>query len=71
MIMELWIARARDGELQLFGEKPTRVEEWGCFILHKNPYSNITETSSMNPRWFPEVTWKNSPRKVEIKLKEK
>lgn len=61
--MELWIARDSCGYSQLYVEKPIKKD--GYF------------ESVPNTRWFtiscilfPEVTFENSPMKIELKLKE-
>ena len=60
--MKVWIARDRNGEVYLHREKPTRFvngvfasDDW--WILERCA--------------FPEVTFENSPREVELKLIEK
>ena len=63
MIMKLWIARDKDGELYLYDAYPKKQSEFfGC----KFGYSSMPLDGSL----FPEVTWENSPRKVELKLVE-
>lgn len=60
--MEIWIARDRDGELQMFEEKP---------VLIKNTYFIAqvgTSSMSLDNGMFPEVTFENSPQEVELKL---
>lgn len=61
--MKLWIARDESGYLYLHEEKPKmqynfQLREW-C--------SN--ETMELNPDFFPEVTFENSPMEVELVLK--
>lgn len=62
--MELWIARDSNGELWVYDHTPIKnadifqsnfdLEESRCFEL---------------PEWLlPEVTFRNSPQKVELKL---
>ena len=61
MIMELWIARDKDGYSQLFMEKP----------IKKNGYfEKVPNTKTFTISWllFPEVTFENSPQEVELKL---
>lgn len=57
-----WIARDEDDELYMYNEEPVRGEysfysrsDENCFITL---YDNL----------FPEVTWGNSPKKIEMKL---
>ena len=57
--MELWIARNKSGTLTLWFNKPTKQGDgWynndGFFILDSEQFS--------------EVTFENSPQKVELKL---
>ena len=58
--MKLYIARDKDTTLNLFYEKPTKSGEY--FIVKGSNYL------SLNRNMFPEVTFENSPQKVEIKL---
>ena len=60
--MKLWIARDKDGDLYLYDKKPIREEDY--FDLNTNSEYNTLLHSS----YFPEVTFENSPQKVEIKL---
>ena len=60
--MELWIARDKNGDIFLYEMKPIRKAE------HFARCGRCIEV--FNPYLFPEVTWENSPKKVEIKLKE-
>ena len=56
--MKLWIARMQNGELFLFRQEPKRVDGYfsGLAICELPPFN------------FPELTFENSPRKVELKL---
>lgn len=58
--MKFWIARDLDGTLGLLdGDKPKPIlGEW----IPNNNYYNIDN------RLFPEVTYKNSPQEIELKL---
>ena len=58
--MELWIARDMGGRLTLHNERPTYIANRGWNKVWAIPNSSI----------FPEVTFENSPKKVEIKLVE-
>lgn len=70
MAKELWIARDKDGTLNLFiGEEPMRDK-----LLASDPEERIFvreegEVVELDSRDFPEVTWENSPVEVELKLK--
>lgn len=55
-----WIARDRNGTLRLFDSKPVRFKwfgEWSESLV------------KLNPEDFPDVTWENSPQKVELILR--
>lgn len=72
MIMELYIARDKDedGGLFLYNNKPNFVEDEGLFLSNENSEDNdiLYDGIEIDPRLFPEVTWENSPQKVELKL---
>ena len=57
--MKLWIARDKDGTLCLYNAKPNKYTSW--FDLDEG-------SSALNDSLFPEVTFENSPREVELKL---
>ena len=62
--MEFWIARSFVGDLCAYTTEPTynnTIKAW-CY-----DYNNGT-LFVLDNRLFPEVTFENSPRKVEIKL---
>lgn len=56
--MKLWIARSEGGELTLHSRKP---------IYHKG-YGWTSVCTILNSKEFPDVTFENSPREVELKL---
>ena len=58
--MELWIARDMGGRLTLHYERPIWIANRGWNNVWAIPDSST----------FPEVTFENSPKKVEIKLVE-
>lgn len=60
--MKLYIARDKDGILNLFTDEPPKIEEKGAFWLASGSFMWIDQ------KLFPEVTWENSPRKVKIEL---
>lgn len=72
--MELYIARNKykdeDGELFMYNNKPVRVEDAGLFLSNENSEDNDIDYNGIeiDPELFPEVTWENSPKKVELKL---
>ena len=58
--MKLWIARDFDENLTLHFDRPTWIEK------HEYWYSN--RIIDLDENLFPEVTFENSPQKVELKL---
>ena len=67
--MDFWVARDEDGDLFLYNQKPsilkTEVDPWDCFQAPNKEFLVISN------ELFPEVTFENSPQKVELKLKNK
>lgn len=61
----MWIARDKDGELWVFGDKP--------FTDRCNTYWTIRAGAAIkvDKKVLPEVTFENSPKEVELKLKKK
>lgn len=62
--MEFLIARDKDGLLFLYEDYPRREAE--RFM----PCDNSVNYFEVDAGEFPEVTWENSPKKVELKLVE-
>lgn len=62
--MKLWIARDKDGLIYLYMKKPTLITRYLITRYFDTKYliGEIDETS------FPEVTFENSPQRVELKL---
>lgn len=61
--LKLWIARDLDDDLRLyFAGKPKRV------IKNHQGWWNGKNQKQLDPKLFPEVTWENSPKQVELKL---
>ena len=60
--MELWIARDFDGYLNLYVNKPSLDSNDNMYYVMEDDYLNIDK------ELFPEVTFENSPQKIEIKL---
>ena len=64
--MDFWIARDEDGDLFLYNQKPsilkTGVDPWDCFQTPNKEFLVISN------ELFPEVTFENSPQRVEINL---
>ena len=67
--MKLWIARDKDETLWLFKEYPIKKGE--IFYPTIDTTGKFTYYRSMPEDIFPEVTFENSPREVELKLVEK
>lgn len=65
MIMKLYIARDKDGSLFLYDTKPIRG--WEYFYSRRG----LNDGIELNQYTFIEVTWENSPKRVELKLVEK
>ena len=59
--MIMWVARDKDGELYLYDAYPKRGSE---FFGSQFGYNSMVLDESM----FPEVTWENSPWKVDLNL---
>lgn len=57
--MKLWIARDKYGGLNIYAEKPTKGREY---------FHSFGDAIALDYDMFPEVTFKNSPMEVEIKL---
>ena len=66
--MKLWIARDKDSSLCLYSKEPKLSEEiegvWVC-----SQYGYPVEVTVLPSEMFPEVTFENSPREVELKIK--
>lgn len=56
--MKLWIARDKDGAVYAHRTHPRK--EGNMFFSNRSMYLGNTN--------FPEVTWENSPKQVELKL---
>lgn len=62
--MDLFIARDKDGELYLYPSEPRKDEyRFTCGYV----YDDYME---LDRDMYPEVTFENSPQKVELKLVE-
>lgn len=61
--MKVWIARDKNGALWMYEKAPLfehRTNEFYCEIGELN--------SKLDERFFPEITFENSPMEVELKL---
>lgn len=62
--MEFWIARTEDNELSLHTVKPVyKIDEYDRVY-----YWNGGRIGELPITSFPEVTFENSPQKVELKI---
>lgn len=64
--MKLWLARDEDGLLNLFANSVPHKEIYERVVVWENDeeYGII----NMDRTDFPEVTFENSPKEVELKL---
>lgn len=63
--MKLWIARDRDGSLWVYESKPILDSKKEYFIIIEENFGNSLSTT-LPEKWFPEITFENSPRQVEL-----
>lgn len=63
--MGLWIARDLDGDLWLYNRKPVK-KSWGGFI----PIDDDCDIMPIDNDLYPEVTYENSPKEVELIIKD-
>ena len=66
--MKLWIARDLDGNLCLYGKEPKLSEEIEGFWVCSQYGDEIVEVIVLPSEYFPEITFKNSPQEIELKL---
>lgn len=59
---ELWIARDKNGELYLYKVKPIRSED----VFYSPEYDFLDDYFRLPNDSYPEITWFNSPKKLEI-----
>lgn len=69
--MKLWIARRKSNKLYMFFDKPMLTDDsksW--FVLKSIPHHGLYADSGIqiNKDMFPEVTFENSPKEIELKL---
>lgn len=65
--MKFWIARDSNGELWMYDDEPI-LSEYGWWGVRHKTDSEIIPAKLLQDWYFPEVTFENSPRQVEIKL---
>lgn len=56
-IYSAWIARDKNDKLRLFNCRPMKLKWFGEWI---------GGLANLNPEDFPDVTWENSPQKVDL-----
>ena len=59
-----WVARDKNGELNLFEVKPRRDENFGYW------WDRDYQSSPIDENAFPELTWENEPKEVELLIRE-
>ena len=77
----MWIARddlkrsdftkkTKAGDLYLFVNKPVLLSQYGrrFWAVDENEMEDLIGCVQLDPEMFPEVTYQNSPQKVEIRL---
>lgn len=67
--MELWIARDMDGGLWCYDARPILNSTKEYFTSIDEDFE-ILSCIELPEDWMPEVTFENSPKKVELKLVE-
>lgn len=68
MIMDIWIARDKDSGLYLYDYYPQKNEISGRFTCSIKSNGEWSEEYELDSHLFPELTFENSPQKVELKL---
>ena len=64
--MKLWIARDKDGNINLFQEEPF-LGESGKHFYSTQDKMKLKQTNN-NHTFLKHITFENSPQKVELKL---
>lgn len=65
-MIQAWIARDEDGTLCHHSEKPYRSKD----DMFLGQWETADGTcGELPPKMFPEITWDDEPRKVEISIK--
>lgn len=59
-----WIARDKDGSLCIYNDEPDREYDDEAF----ETTNLIGDYTTLDDNLFPEVTWKNSPKRVKVNL---
>ena len=66
--MKLWIARDFDGSLWVYKDKPKKKAHYFCPFTESDLEG--PDYGRLPHKLFPEVTFENSPKEVELKLVE-
>lgn len=66
--MKLWIARDKNGDMGLYSQKPIWRKVTWCTDPTYFDWVNANFLGYLEKGSFPEVTFENSPQKVELKL---
>ena len=66
--MKFWIARDEDGSLWMFDDKPIKIKNFWGVNRENEKYTQPKPARPLYDWYFPEVTFKNSPQQVELKL---
>lgn len=61
----MWIARDRNGDLNVYEKKPVRLKDYFGISAKENGFVAYL---GINSDSFPEVTWENSPKELVVKL---
>ena len=62
----MWIARDKDGKLNLFTFlKPVRMDEDGCWVKADCP-GELADSIRLDDNLFPQLTWDDEPIEVEF-----
>jgi hypothetical protein len=64
--MKLWIARDKDGCLWVYESQPIKFEEKYFIDIEENSVDTLG--AELPEKWFPEVTFENSPKQIKIEL---
>lgn len=64
----MWIARDRKGDLRLYLSKRPPIRFENHFLDDGDEYSGYGSVYLLKSE-YPEITWENSPKEVEISVK--
>lgn len=68
----MWVARDKDGDLNLFSHKPHRCTDvgWDNESWDVVSEDNLIDFMLINPNMFPDLTWEDEPIEVELVVKQ-